>query len=450
MLDFVLVPVVMIAIAAVIISISTSRFRIVVPTNEVHIVQSGTMSVLYGKGVASGNVYYHWPAPLPHIGVRVTALPTSVFDLKLTDYAAYDKERLPFLIDVIGFFRITDFSVASERLANIKELDTQLEFILKGAIRSILASSGLEEILEGRTQFGEMFTKEVDAQLKAWGLSTVKNLELMDVRDAKDSQVIANIMAKKKSEIERESRVKVAENMQTAQIAEIEAKQLVEVRARMSEELVGVRAAERDEAIGIRGQLAQQKIQTESAVTAEKEMAVKLINTVRQAEITRDAQVIAADQARQVTIKNAEAEKQQLTLVADGDLYQAQKAAEATHVKGEAEGLAQTAILMAPVDSQIKLAQEIGNNEGYQRYLVSLRQIEAGQSVGVEAAKALSHADVKVVSTAGAPLQGVKSVMELVTPAGAAQLGAAIESLANMPVVRQVLSQLNGSTAESD
>jgi flotillin len=266
-------------------------------------------------------------------------------------------------------------------------------------------------------------------------------------------------MAKKQSEIERESRVTVANNMQTAQVAEIEAKQLVEVRARAAEELVGVRAAERDREIGIRNQQSQQAIQIENAITAEKEMNVKKINTVRLAEITRESTVIAADQARQIAIKNAEGEqqqliiiadgkKQQLTLIADGDLYQAQKAAEATRVKGEAEGKAQTAILMAPVDTQIELAKEIGANENYQHYLISLKQIEAGQVVGVESAKALSRADIKVVSTAGAPMAGMKSVMELVTPAGAAQLGAALESLSNMPAVEKLLSRINGK-AES-
>jgi flotillin len=428
-------------------AVATSRFRVVVPTNETHIVQSGAKSVLHGKGESSGNVYYHWPAWLPLIGVRVTSLPKSVFDQKLNDYPAYDKERLPFIIDVIGFFRIFDFSVASERLANVTELEDQLEFILKGAIRSILASSELQEILEGRTTFAQRFTTEVDDQLKAWGLTTVKNLELMDVRDATGSQVIANIMAKKKSFIERESRVQVAENMQIAQMAEIEAKQLVEVRARESEELVGVRAAERDQAIGIRNQKAQQAIQVETATTSEKEMVVKQINTVRQADITREAQVIAADQARQVTIQNAEAEKQRLTLVADGDLYQAQKGAEAVRIRGEAEGSAQTAVLMAPVDSQIALAKEIGSNDNYQRYLVSLRQIEAGQTVGVEAAKALAEADIKIVSTSTAPMQGIKSAMELVTPAGATQLGAALESLTSMPAIREALSRLNGESA---
>ena len=67
--------------------------------------------------------------------------------------------------------------------------------------------------MQGRSQFGEQFTKEVEAQLKNWGVSTVKNIELMDIRDSNSSHVIKNIMEKKKSLIEMQSRIEVAENL---------------------------------------------------------------------------------------------------------------------------------------------------------------------------------------------------------------------------------------------
>ena len=61
-----------------------------------------------------------------------------------------------------------------------------------------------------------MFTDEVASQLKEWGVESVKNIELMDIRDLHGSEVIANIMKKKKSQIEMESRVTVAENTRKA------------------------------------------------------------------------------------------------------------------------------------------------------------------------------------------------------------------------------------------
>jgi len=145
-------------------------FRVVVTPNEVHIVRGTASSNSYGHGEGSKNTYYKWPSWIPIIGVKTRVLPVSVFDIKLENYAAYDKGRLPFLIDIMAFFRITDSNLAAQRVFNLDELDSQLEGILQGACRTILASSEIEEILEGRSKFGEMFTTEVDNNLKSWGL----------------------------------------------------------------------------------------------------------------------------------------------------------------------------------------------------------------------------------------------------------------------------------------
>ena len=82
-------------------SLLTALFlRRVVPTNEVHIVQSSKSTTSYGKDTGHGNSYYLWPSWIPFLGVTRIILPTSVFSLNLEDYEAYDKGRLPFVIDV--------------------------------------------------------------------------------------------------------------------------------------------------------------------------------------------------------------------------------------------------------------------------------------------------------------------------------------------------------------
>lgn len=235
-------------------------FRTVVSTNDVHIVQSARTTVSYGKDQTAGNVYYKWPSWLPLIGVRVSRFPVSVFDVKLDDYSAYDKGRVPFKIDIMAFFRVDDSNMAAQRVHSFEELITQLKGILQGAIRSILAASEIEEILEGRSKFGEMFTHAVNEQLKAWGVTNVKNIELMDIRDAEKSAVIENIMAKKKSLIERESRIAVAQNQQAALEAEIAAKRQVELTNQEAAEQVGRRTAEKDQNVGLAQQTATQRV----------------------------------------------------------------------------------------------------------------------------------------------------------------------------------------------
>jgi flotillin len=226
-------------------------FRIVVSTNEVHIVQSGKKSTAYGKDQTAGNTYYKWPSWVPIIGVKTIALPVSNFDVPLNGYEAYDKGRLPFQVDVMAFFRVENAVLAAQRISNFEELKEQMGSIVQGACRAVLATSDIEQILEGRSEFGERFTKEVDHNLANWGVATVKNIEFMDIRDSKESKVIHNIMAKKKSEIEMQSRTTVANNLKMADLAEIEAKQQVSVRAQEAEQQIGIRTAQKEQEVGI-------------------------------------------------------------------------------------------------------------------------------------------------------------------------------------------------------
>ena len=83
--------------------------------------------------------------------------------------------------------------------------------------------------MEERSIFGEQFTKAVNSDLKNWGVESIKNIELMDVRDANDSNVIHQIMAKRMSAIDMESRTEVAKNQKTAKQAELEAQKEVDV-----------------------------------------------------------------------------------------------------------------------------------------------------------------------------------------------------------------------------
>lgn len=414
--------------------------RVVVATNEVHIVQSRRKTTSYGKDQKAGNTYYAWPASLPGIGIRIIKLPVSVFDIQLNEYAAYDKGRVPFVIDILAFFRVDDSSMAAQRVSSIKELQDQLRGILQGASRSILAQSPIEEILEERAKYGKMFTDATDKQLKDWGVVNVKNIELMDIRDTGNSQVIQRIMAIKQSLIEKDSRVAVAANKQASEVAEIEAKQAVLVRQQEADKQVGIQNALRVREIGIAQQQADQAVKEEEKATATKAMAVIEVNTVRQAEITRQQQVVAADQAKQVVVIEAEAEKQKTITIADGTLEAARRKATGVEVNGEAEGKAQTAVLMAPVNSQIALAKEIGTNDGYQKYLVTVKQIEANQTVGIAQADALKAAQIKVIANAGTVVDGVKTAMDLLSPKGGTQLGTALEAFKNTDVGEQVIN----------
>ncbi len=418
-------------------------FRVVVPTNEVHIVQSGKSTTSYGKDQPSGNTYYQWPAWLPRIGVRVIDLPMSVFSINLNDYPAYDKGRVPFTIDVMAFFRISDSNKAAQRVETTKELHAQLIGIMQGAIRSILAGSEIEEILEFRATFGEKFTTAVDQQLEEWGVKNVKNIELMDIRDREGSKVIDNIMAKKKSLIERESRIQVAENHRAALEAEIVAKREVSLRDEEAKQQVGQREAEREKQVGISKQRAIQEVREEEKETMTRTKAVQEIDRVRSAEIERKGQVILAEQEQLTLVIKSEAAAQQVRIAATAALEQSKLNAQGVEVEGKAEGEAKKAVLMAPVAAQLTLAEKIASLKEYQVYLLTVEQIKANQVVGVAQADALRAAGIKVIANGGTITDGVSSISDLLSSKGGQSVAAMIEGFSQTEIGKSIMKKVS-------
>lgn len=410
--------------------------RRVVAANEVHIVQSSRATTSYGKDSGNGNTYYEWPSWVPFIGVTKIVLPVSVFALNLDAYDAYDVGRVPFVVDVVAFFRISDSNLAAQRVESFSELQEQLLAIIQGSVRSILASYDIDKIMLERSTFGEHFTKEVHGQLTHWGVSTVKNIELMDIRDSDSSHVVKNIMDKKKSLIEMQSRTEVAENMKKAQIAEIEAKRETDIQDQQAQQAVGERTAQKTMAVGIANEKSRQAVKEQEKETKEREMAVNKVATVRQAEIERDANVVKAQQDKETTV-----------IVAEGDLEAKKREAEGIQVEGDARAAAEKAMQLAPVEAQIVLAKEIGENKGYQEYLVTIRAVEANQAVGLEQAKALDKANIKIIANTGEPVKGISDVMDLFTSKGGTNIGAMLEGLAQTDQGQAFLSKvgMNGA-----
>ncbi len=438
-----IIPIILIAFLAILL-------RRVVSTNEVHIVQSAKKTTSYGKDTGNGNTYYEWPAWIPLFGVSKIKLPVSVFDLGLDAYEAYDKGRLPFVVDVKAFFRISDSNIAAQRVASFSELHEQLKAIVQGAVRVILATNEIEEILQGRATFGQQFTKEIEEQLTNWGVSTVKNIELMDIRDSKESVVIKNIMEKKKSHIEMESRTEVAKNKQMASVAEIEANREVELQKQAAHQAVGLRTIEAQKKVALEDQSRIQAIKEQEKTTKEKEMAVVQVQAVKTAEIEQQVNVVKANQNKQTTIIGAEADKDSAILEADGRLEAKKREATGISLEGAARADAEKAMQLAPVQAQITLAKEIGANESYQKYLVTIRQLEATQAIGIEQAKALDKADIKVIANTGNPVSGLNSVMDLFSSKGGTEVGAMLEALSNTETGEKLVGKLIGNKAKGN
>ena len=470
-----------VGILTILLALYILNLRRIVPTNEVHIVQRTKDTVSYGRDGTDGmgNTYYQIPSWVPRFGVVVSKLPTTVIDIDIPNYPAYDKDRLPFVVDIKAFFRISDFNKAATRVFTINELKDQLTSIVKGAARSILAKENLELIMSERNKYGDMFTELVSSQLKEWGVTVVKNIELMDIRDDQGSQVISNIMAKKESAIEMEKRVEVAKNLQAAKEAEILAKQEIEIKQQDADRMVGLRQAKVQEEVGIANEQQKQKVQEQAKVTAERQMEVKRVQEVQSAEIEKQAAEVKASQDREVTKVNAEAQviqaeankkvqvtnaeatkeqtilhataekekvelnaqatKTQIELKADADLKAATNEAKGTEAKGKAVAVSRDLLEKAQVAGQIELFDKVNKDKEYQEFLVRQRQVEAMEKIGVEQAKNLSGADIKIFANAGSVADGVTQAGKVLNPKTGLDLGSMLESLSSVPAGKELL-----------
>lgn len=441
------------ALLVLLITFKVLSLRRIVPTNVVHIVQRGKQTVSYGVGKSS-NVYYEFPKWVPKIGVDVRVLPVSNFDIDLFEYSAYDKDRVPFVVDVKAFFHISDTNIAAAKVESFEELRKQLENVVQGAVRSILAKSKLEEIMEERSVFGLQFTEAVNSDLSNWGVASIKNIELMDVRDASGSKVIHQIMAKRMSAIDMESRTEVALNNRKAEQAELEAEKNIAVTRSETQKAAGEAQADSERAIGIAransmkaSGIAEQNSISDIAqaerATKEQQMEVIKVAQIKQAEITKEREIIEAEARKRTLAINAEAEKFKVETDAEAQLMAKHKEAEGIAsigeseakviaAKGMAEAEAEKAGQLASVAAQTELAREIGENQPYQDYLIRVKTVDKEQIVEVaqaeSMAKALASADLKILANSGDVQSGMSKFTDILSSKGGSQINGLIES----------------------
>jgi flotillin len=157
-------------------------------------------------------------------------------------------------------------------------------------------------------------------------------------------------------------------------------------------------------------------------------MDVQKVKTVKQAEIDKEKQIIDADAQAKATERQAE-----------GQLAATLKQAEGITATGSAEAAAETAKLLAPVTAQTTLAKEIGSNDGYQKYLVTIEQVKVGGEVGKAMAASLEKADLKIIANSGNVQEGVSGLTSILTPGGGTSIAGMLTALAQTEEGKQVL-----------
>ena len=293
-------------------------FRKVVPTNEMHIVQRANSTTTYGKDQQGGNSYFNWYSWLPIIGIKRIILPATIFDITIDNYEAFDNGRVPFKVNVKGFFRIENFNLAAERLESMNELKEQLTAIVSSAIRVVLANKEINDILAERSSLGKEFMDAIIDDLKDFGVTCTKNIELMDITDSENSKIIYNIQKKKESEIERDARLAIALNEKEAKTKEIEANKAIEIAEAMKKQEVGKQNVAAEKNVKMEEEKANQEINEQKQITIEKEMSVLKTSEIEKAKIEKEKAEIEKAKEKEVKKLEAEAEAEAIKALAKG------------------------------------------------------------------------------------------------------------------------------------
>lgn len=434
-----------------------TQLRKVVPTNEVHVVQRKKDSIPYGKGMSAGNVYLAWPAWVPMFGIEVQRLPLSIFDLQLNGYKAYDVGKVPFQVDITAFFEISAPELAAEKVYSIGELKEQLNETVKWVVRKILAERDIVEIMESRSEIKDKFYEEVLGAVKSWWVE-LKNVEFMDIRDDDGSQVVTNIMMKKRSLIESESQIEVAENQKRAtiekenkaaearaaaasaksgaDIIESNSERDAELKRIENEKITQNQDIEKERILAVQKEEAKQKVYESEKETTAKKLAVKQLDEEKNAEIAKNIELIKADEQKQKVIIDSQAEKESITLKAQADKTKVELDAQAKKTEIESIGIAKAKALdyqgTAEAKNKTQMAEALNTFDAASiAYMIKELETHLSEIVDLEKAKSLASADVKVISTWKDGGEGISSFMDLFSANGGTNIGAMVEAAKN-------------------
>jgi len=261
------------------------KLRRVVPTNEVHIVQSSNNTFIYGKEAPDneGNSYWQIPVWVPRYGVCVTKLPATIQDVTLEKCKIFDRDALEFGLTIKAFFRIINYNKTGGCIFKVSELQNQLRDVIHCVALGVFSKEPLDKILVGFTEYNDLITKGVQAQVKEWGIDLIKPIEITDIQDVEHNTIIETMKTKRLTEVETKLRKTIAEAEQRAKEAEISVKQQIAITEQEAHKEVELKKAE-----------VKQEIQTQVKQAVKTELEVKQIQEVQAAEIEKQAAEIKA------------------------------------------------------------------------------------------------------------------------------------------------------------
>jgi flotillin len=376
-MEIITISIIVTAIVSVFIIMMMAGWWRIVPPSEAHLVVTARSKFVVSSDIdiakTGKKAYFAIPHRIPFIGRNVRMMDITIKEI-VVEQETYEKNQARYNVRSSTKFRINDVLVASETFVDEEQLDIQLQDVVKACVRAITVKYDVVEARADRQKMEGEIRKEISDNLAQWGLQLV-NFQLVEFKDTKDSQVISNISKRREVEIESDTRQQNAEKYKMAVMKEAEAK-----------ENSSKREIERDEQIAKRQQAMNQIVAEQEKLAQEKLYEVIQVKTIKQAEIDKEKAIIRANQDKEVQA----IQKDQKQLEGEGEKLRLEQIA-----IGNAATIRENGAAEAKAKD---LLQESLNKfgDGAIRALVAEKIVAMQQTVGVESAKALANAEMKV------------------------------------------------------
>ena len=373
---------ILVGIAAMIFAISAVSWYRVVDPSEAHLVVTpkGKFVVSPDDAVSTDGkkTYFAISSWIPFIGRAVRVMDVTIKEIVSTQ-ETYEKNQARYNVKSSTKYRIKDVRTAAETFISNADLKEQLREVINSSVRAVTVKYDVTDARAKKSVMDEEIKHEMTDDLAKWGLELI-NFQLVDFQDTDASTIISDISKRREVEIESETREQNAVKIKAARIKEAE-----------SEELAKKREIEKDKVIGEQEQLKAQKIAEMEKTAEEKRFEVVKVQTIKQANIDKEKAIVKANE-------NKETEaimKEQKLLEGQGDRGRAEEVA-----KGEAAPIREKGLAEAEAKEKLQAALNKFGDSAI-RALVAEKVVDMQETVGVETAKALKEADLKVFSGGG-------------------------------------------------
>ena len=398
-LELLLEPLVLLLLGVLVLFVILAKLYTIVPADQADVViQRGKMKVFSSHteyNAAGKAAYFKIPAWFFILGLGMTVhrMPLRIMAIGIPKFLAFDSERARFLCNIVAYIVVDQPVEAAKRFGgDLKELHRQVAQIVQATTRDATTKMPIREIINNRAAIIGLITPPLTEAIKNWGLD-LRDVELVEFSDPTKEEypheepphVIKDISSITEEQINSEARQKNANQRKEARFREAIAEETARMREIQKDEEVSKREQEKNRLVAER----------EKAALAE-QLEVTKVEQVKNANIQKEKALVVASQNREVEVIN----KEQKHLVGQGDMLM-----QLEQAKGEAAPIREKGYAEADAKERLQAALNKFEDKAI-RALVAEQIVEMQRAVGIETAKALMEADLKVFAGGGSAEAG--------------------------------------------